>query len=121
MFKILIVNDVAIVNRLLKASLESEGFSVDTALTGKEGIMMAGENKYDIILLDYRLPDINGGEVCKAVKGGENIPKVPVYFISSLDKDTMAEVIKAAGAEGYLDVACEVEELAGKIKALIGN
>ena len=116
---ILLVNDVAIVNRIMKRKLESEeGFFVDTALTGKEGVSMAQANNYDIFLLDYYMPDINGDEVCAAIKSSGKDPNVPVYFISSMDKISMAEVIQRTGAHGHLDLAVDITELAAKLKAL---
>ncbi|MBF0489567.1 MAG: response regulator [Candidatus Omnitrophica bacterium] len=116
--KILIVNDVAIVNKIIKKKLEQEeGFSVDTVLTGNEGIAKALENSYDIFLLDYYLPDINGDKVCEAIKASLNGQK-PIYFTSSMDKTSMAEVIQKTGAQGYMDLAMDVDELAKQLKAL---
>lgn len=120
MKKILIINDVPSVNKLLVYNFESEGFSVDTVLTGKEGIARAKKTRYDIVLLDYKLPDIDGGQVCKAIKGQEELD-VPVYFISALDKDTLNKVITDTGAEGYLDITMEVEGLVKKLRNLMGD
>lgn len=121
MKRILIVNDVPSVNRLLAHNFESEGFCVDAVLTGTEGIVRARDTRYDIILLDYKLPDINGDKVCMAIKGEEGLKDVPVYFISSLDKDAMNKVIADTGAQGYLDIAVEVGELIEQIKNAIGD
>ena len=120
MNKILIVNDTASINRFLKASLESEGFSVDAVLTGTEGIARSKEAPYDVILLDYNLPDINGDQVCNAIKSQPHQINTPVYFISALDKETLGKVIKDTGAQGYLDVAVDVEELARQLKNIMG-
>jgi len=120
--KILLVNDVAIVNRIIKKRLESEeGFSVDTAMTGKEGVSKAQKNNYDIFLLDYYMPDINGDEVCAAIKKSGKDPSAPIYFISSMDKISMTEVIQRTGAHGHIDMAMDLTELAGKLKALAGE
>jgi len=117
--KVLIVNDLEIINKFLKHSLEAEGFTVDTVLTGTEGISKAKENRYDIILLDYKLPDINGDQVCRAIKADKGIEKVPIHFISALEKDKMAQVIIETGAEGYLDVTESIDILAGEIRKRI--
>lgn len=121
MKKILIVNDTPSINKFLARNFEFEGFEVEAVLTGREGIKRAKDAGYDIILLDYKLPDINGDEVCKAIKSDETVKPVPVYFISSLDKETMNQVIADTGAQGYLDVAVEVEELVAKVKGLLGK
>ena len=117
--RILIVNDVAIVNKIMKRKLEGEdGFFVDTALTGKEGISMAQAKDYDIFLLDYYMPDINGDEVCAAIKGNGKDANAPIFFISSMDKTSMADVIQKTGAQGHLDMTIDITELAAKLRAL---
>ncbi len=117
--KILLVNDVAIVNKIIKRKLElEEGFLVDTALTGHEGITMAQENIYDIFLLDYYMPDINGDEVCATIRKIAKTPNAPVYFISSMDKASMADVIAKTGAQGHIELAGDITELAAKLKIL---
>ena len=118
--KILLVNDVGIVNKIMKRKLESEdGFTVDTALTGKEGVALAQANAYDIFLLDYYMPDINGDEVCAAIRSSAKSPNAPVYFISSMDKTSMADVIQKTGAQGHLDMAIDVTELAAKLRTMV--
>jgi len=118
--KVLIVNDVAIVNKIMKRKLEAEeGFVVDTALTGKEGVDMALQASYDIFLLDYYLPDINGDEVCAAIKNGGKSPKAVIFFISSMDKTSMANVIEKTGVQGHLDMTGDTTALAEKLRALV--
>ncbi len=121
MSKILIVNDTPIINKLLKRGLESADFLVDTVILGQEGVAQAKAQPYDIILLDYNLPDINGDVVCKAIKADSLNKATPVYYISSLDKDSLDQVIADTGASGFLDIAVDVEELCAKIKVLLGG
>jgi len=118
--KVLLVNDVGIVNKIMKRKLESEdGFLVDTAMTGQEGVAKALENTYDIFLLDYYLPDINGDEVCASIKKGGKSPHAVIFFISSMDKISMANVIEKTGAQGHLDMTGDTSELAEKLRASI--
>ena len=121
MNKILIVNDTPIINKMLKRGLETGGFSVDTVETGQEGIDKAANGAYDIILLDYNLPDVNGDIICRTVKADPHTATTPVYYISSLDRDSIATVIAQTGAQGTLDVAMDVEELCGTITAILGG
>ena len=117
--KILLVNDVANVNKIMKRKLEAEeGFFVDTALTGKEGVERALQNNYDIFLLDFYMPDMNGDAVCGAIKNSGKHPNAQIYYISSMDKATMAEVIQKTGANGHIDMAQDTTELAGKLRAM---
>ena len=118
--KVLLVNDVAIVNKIMKRKLESEdGFFVDTALTGKEGVALAQVNTYDIFLLDFYMPDINGDEVCAAIKSAGKSPKALIFYISSMDKTSMADVIQKTGASGHLDMSGDTSELAEKLRNLL--
>ena len=119
MRKILIVNDSATINKILAHNFEAEGFLVETVVTGREGISRAKENKYDIILLDYHLPDINGDLVARAVKNDKNAKGIPLYFISALEKETMDKVIAETGAQGWFDVTAEVEAVVKNIKELL--
>ncbi len=121
MSKILIVNDTPIINKMLKRGLEAGGFGVDTVELGQEGIDKAAVGQYDIILLDYNLPDVNGDVVCKAIKADPNTKWTLVYYISSLDKETLARVIEQTGANGFLDTSIDVEDLCARIKTLLGD
>ena len=117
--KILLVNDVAIVNKIIKKKLEvEEGFYVDTALSGQEGISKATQNNYDIFLLDFYMPDINGDEVCKAIRESGKDPNAPIYFISSMDKTSMTDVIQKTGAQGHIDMAVDITALSAQLRAL---
>ncbi|MBF0620281.1 MAG: response regulator [Candidatus Omnitrophica bacterium] len=118
MTKILLVNDTPVVNRYIKHNLEDEGFEVDAVMLGQEGIDKAKEKAYDIILLDYNLPDINGDIVCWTIKKDPALAVIPIYYISSLDKDAMAVVIADTGAQGYLDITADIEVLCENIKAI---
>ena len=122
MSKILIINDTPIVNKVLKRSIESgDGISVDTVETGNEGIDAVKNGAYDLILLDFKLPDVNGDVVCKSIKEDEKTNSIPVYFISSMEKGKMDEVIQETNAQGYLDITMDSDALVEQIIALVGN
>lgn len=119
MTKILLINDIACVNKLVKHNLEAEGFSVETSLNGEDGVTKAMADKFDIILLDYNMPGMDGGQVCKILKGDDTVKDVPIYFISALDKDAMDRVIKDTGACGHIDISLDIGPLIAKINEAI--
>lgn len=119
MNRILIVNDTPIINKMLKRGLEAGGFSVETVETGQEGMAQAAGSAYDIILLDYNLPDVNGDVICRAVKASPSTARTPVYYISSMDKESLDVVIAQTGAQGFLDIAIDVEELCSQITGIL--
>ena len=120
MNKILIIQDSPSVNAMLKFRLESAGFSVETVETGEEGIEKAKRCPYQLILLDYNLPGINGSEVCRILKEAEPIKKIPVIFISAKDEDKLSRITKEAGADGYIGLPFEgktfIEKMGGFFK-----
>ena len=119
MDKILIIQDSPAVNAVLKFRLESEEFSVETAETGEEGIEKAKTNQYQLILVDYKLPGIDGTEVCRIFRGQENTKDVPIVFMSAQDENKLNEIVKEAGADGYIREPYEGKELVEQLKGFI--
>ena len=67
--RILVIDDEPAIRRLLKTSLSAEGYEVEEAATGEAGWMQFGKAKPDLVLLDLGLPDIDGREVLKRIRG----------------------------------------------------
>ena len=84
--RILVVDDEPDIVKLLKSSLEAEGYEVLTAADGEEGFRMAQTEKPDLIILDLLLPKLNGYEVCTKLKQNSNTSQIPVIFVTSLDE-----------------------------------
>jgi two-component system OmpR family response regulator len=75
--RLLVVEDTAKVARLLERGLNEEGFAVDVVASGSDAVWMATEHEYDAIVLDVRLGDIDGFEVCRrwAVGAGADVDR----------------------------------------------
>lgn len=114
--KILLIQDSSTIITLLKSILEADGILLDTVETGEEGLKKAGESPYKLILLDYNLPGISGVEVCQALKRDRKTKNIPVLFMSSADESKVHEFIKDAGAQGYIELPFEKDELIKLIK-----
>lgn len=114
--KILLVEDERKVISFIKKGLQSEGYTVDTASDGEEGLFMAQEGDYDTIVLDLRLPKMDGITVCKKIR--EEGRKVPIIMLTA--KDTVEDRVKGldAGADDYLTKPFSFSELLARIKAL---
>lgn len=119
MDKILVIQDSPSVNMMLGMRLEAGGFSVDIAETGEEGLRKAKEDSYQLILLDYTLPGINGSDVCRALKKEGPTKKVPVLFMSAKKEDELKQIVKDTGADGYVDVLFEADEFIKQLKRAI--
>jgi len=117
--KILIIQDSPSANAMLKFRLESGGFSVETAETGEEGIEKTKMNPYQLILLDYNLPGMNGGQVCKILKGQDKSKNTPVVFMSAKDEEKLTQITKEAGANGYIGLPFDGKTFIEKIKGFL--
>jgi DNA-binding response OmpR family regulator len=115
MDRILIIQDSPSVNAMLKFRLERGGFSVETAETGEEGVEKTKSCPYQLILLDYNLPGINGSQVCRILKGEDHTRNIPVLFMSAKDEEKLSQITKEAGADGYIGLPFEGKTFIEKI------
>ncbi|MEZ5007164.1 MAG: response regulator transcription factor [Chitinophagales bacterium] len=112
--RILIVEDEAGIAAFLKQGLEEESFAVDVASEGKEGLVLAQSNEYDLLLLDWMLPGLSGIEICRQFRK-EN-QQTPVIFLTA--KDTVDETVFGlqSGANDYIKKPFHFDELLERIK-----
>ncbi|PVX47623.1 DNA-binding response OmpR family regulator [Flavobacterium sp. 103] len=117
--KILIVEDEIGIANFLKQGLEEEGYEVVVANDGKSGLESAINQKVDIILLDWILPQMLGIDVCKEIRKEDS--KTPILFLTA--KDTIQETIEGlkAGANDYIKKPFSFDELVERIKIHFRN
>lgn len=109
MKKILIIDDDTYICTLLENFLKEKGFHADTAMSGKAGIEKAGKFTYDLILLDYRLPDSEGISVFNEIK--KITPGIPVIIITAYGEIRAAVKLMKAGVFNYVTKPLRPEEL----------
>ncbi len=97
--KILAVDDEKHMLRLIQYNLSNSGFDVIMASNGEEAIIKAVSEKPDLILLDIKMPGMDGYEVCAAIKKNPVTSQIPVIFVSIMADD---EKTKAIGANSYI-------------------
>ncbi len=119
MDKILIIQDSPSINAMLKFRLGAGGFSVEAVETGEEGIEKIKGDQYQLILLDYNLPGINGSQVCRILKKEEKTRHTPIVFMSSRDEEKLYQITKEAGADGYIGLPFEGKKFIEKITGFI--
>lgn len=117
MAEILIIQDSPSINAMLKFRLEAEGLFVKTVESGEEGIEEIRSHRYQLILLDYHLPGIQGDEVCEILK--KESPHIPIVFISAQDEEKLEDLTRKSGAEGYIGLPMEGNEMVRKIKGFL--
>ncbi|MGV3697787.1 response regulator transcription factor [Flavobacterium sp.] len=117
MKKILLVEDEAHVVSFIKKGLSEDGFEVSVAFDGKTGLQLALENSFDLIILDIMLPEMNGLDVCKAIRN-ENT-QVPILFLTALGTSENVVLGLENGADDYLVKPFKFIELVARIKNLL--
>jgi DNA-binding response OmpR family regulator len=113
----LIVEDETKVAAAVRRGLEAEGFAVDVALTGTDGLWMATENAYDVIVLDILLPGINGYEVCRKLRHAGNWTPILMLTAKSGEYD-QAEALDT-GADDFLTKPFSFVVLLARLRALL--
>ncbi len=97
--KILVIDDDPAMTDLLKLLLAPAAAEVIAANSGPDGIRLANDSKPDVITLDLMMPDINGWQVCKAIR---KVSSIPILILSALDSPGLVAAALDAGADDYL-------------------
>lgn len=113
--KILIVDDDSLGLRLMKKALDGKGYKIATATNGKTALTKAWANNFDIIILDIKLPDINGFQICEKLKQHPATSNVPVIFLTGLNNHK--DVVKGfeSGAVDYISKPFNADEFNKRI------
>ncbi len=114
--KILVVDDDAILLKLIQQSLQPEGFSISTATSGEQGLALFHQVAPDLVILDVMMPGMDGWEVCRRLR---QVSSVPIMFLTALD--ALEDVVHGLGdgADDYLAKPFKVAELAARVTALL--
>ena len=117
--KVLIVDDQAEVVDVMGAILTHQGFVVESASDGLEGLARAIEGSPDIILLDISMPNMNGFETCRRLKNGSGTQGIPVVmFTSQADRESRITALQA-GANDFLGKPVDSTELVVRVNNLL--
>ncbi len=119
--RILIVEDDVSLARIMGRLLESVGYDVSHAPTGIAALAYADEHAIDLVILDLRLPDMNGYEVCAKLRHEFTSWSLPIVMLTGMDKPVDQLRGFARGADAYLTKPCEPPELIKTIGLLLGQ
>jgi two-component system, OmpR family, response regulator MprA len=117
MQRILVVDDDPAVTSVLRRGLSYEGFAVDTASSGSEGLNVAREKTPDLIILDIMMPDLDGFEVLRRIRSAD--PTLPVLMLTA--RDAPADQVEGleSGADDYVVKPFTFEVLLARVHALL--
>jgi two-component system alkaline phosphatase synthesis response regulator PhoP len=123
--RILVVDDEPDFASIVQGNLEKEGFEVEVAYDGVEGLEKVKANPPDVIVLDVMMPEKDGYKMCKEVKADERFAHIPVIMLTAVgDHVTSTRYSHADGrsmeAEDYLAKPASAEEITASVKRLLG-
>ncbi|HMD80855.1 MAG TPA: response regulator [Anaerolineales bacterium] len=114
--KIFVIDDDTAVTDLLSVLLNTQGFQVWATNSSSEGLTQIREKKPDLVILDLMMPEMDGWEVCKAVRAFSD---VPIIVLSALNDPSMVASVLDAGADDYLTKPTPSRVLVAHIKRLV--
>jgi len=118
---VLVIDDDEALIKTVRPILISHGFSVLTANTGEDGLIIARTQKPEIILLDVILPGLKGREVCKKLKEDSVTRNIPVVFFTAKDSADDIRAEMEVGAEDHITKPVDPRTLIKTIKSVLGS
>src|ERR1700747_1172143 len=115
--RVLVVEDERRLAAAVRRGLQAEGFAVDLAHDGEDGLHLAREGAYDALVLDLMLPKISGYKICQQLRAEENW--VPILILSAKDGEYDQADGLDLGADDYLTKPFSYVVLAAKLRALL--
>mgnify|MGYP000181487657 FL=1 len=121
-YRILIVEDDDFLRSLAVTKLQAEGFAMEIAATGDEGVSKIMALAPDLVILDLMLPNVSGFDVLQKIRENEATKKLKVIVFSNLGEESDIKKCLDLGVSEYLVKSnFTLDELAEKIKAIIGK
>lgn len=119
--RVMIVDDDPDALALMEKILTDEGVDIVKVSNATEVGLKAAQLSPDLILLDFLMPEINGFDVCKAIRENELTRTIPIMAVTCLSKEEDIERIFQCGADEYLAKPFKVEQLQEKVHELVGK
>ncbi len=116
--QVMIVDDDPDALALMERILVDEGFDLIKVSNATEVGLKAAQVTPDLILLDFLMPEINGFDVCRALRMNETTRRIPIMAVTCLDKEHDIERIFASGADDYLAKPFKVDQFLTKVREL---
>lgn len=102
--RVLIVDDSDLAIQLLQAALSNKGMEILIATNAEEAtrLLIKPDSRPDLVLLDVRMPGIDGKQFCRFIKNNEMFRGIKILFCSGMDVEELAELTKTCNADGYV-------------------
>ena len=117
--RILIVDDEAPMRELLQDALSREGYELLIATDGKDALDQVLRQLPDLILMDVRMPRLDGVTLCKALRAHKQTHSIPIIILTTLNSHKQLEACMAAGADDFIAKPFDVVELRIRVGAML--
>jgi two-component system phosphate regulon response regulator PhoB len=117
--KILIVEDEAPLVEVLRYNLEAEAYQVSHAGTGDEAELMIAEERPDLVVLDWMLPEVSGIEICRRIRSNPETSAIPILMLTARGEESDRVRGLAIGADDYVVKPFSLAELLARVKAIL--
>ncbi|MCG6981815.1 MAG: response regulator [Deltaproteobacteria bacterium] len=115
--KILVVDDEQEIRNLLDHFLKDQGYEVVLASDGNQALKLAAEENPQVIILDIKMPGLDGLEVCKLLKGKEQTRLIPIIVITGFEDNKMEALNR--GADDFVNKPFDMAEIAIRVKSAL--
>jgi len=115
--RVLVVDDEETILELIAYNLQKEGFQVETATDGREALEKAARHPPDLLVLDWMLPEVDGLEVCRLLRGDPKTMGLPVIMLTARGEEVDKVLGLELGANDYMTKPFSMRELLARIKA----
>lgn len=119
--RILVVDDEPHIRRVLSAILGNQGFEVDTACDGAEGLDSLRANTTDLVILDLMMPGASGLEILSVIRASEQHASTPVIILTAKGQDTDREAALAGGADDFMTKPFSPKKLVARIHEILAE
>lgn len=120
MLDVLVIDDNPMVQRAMSARLEAEGVSLRAASSGIEGLAAVAEAVPDAILLDIRMPGMNGLQVCERLREQYSAKELPIIFVSAETSTDIKDRARVVDGNCYLSKPYEASDLIAAVLGVTG-
>lgn len=118
--KVLAVDDSATIRTSISFVLKQEGYDVVEAVDGVDGLAKAKADKFNLVITDINMPNMDGIEMIKQLRGTEGYKFTPIIALTTENQDSKMQEGKAAGATGWIVKPFTSEKLLAIVKKIIG-
>jgi DNA-binding response OmpR family regulator len=119
MTKILIAEDELDIRELITFTLQHSGYEVIACADGESALALAVREKPDLVLLDVRMPRMDGYEVCRRIKTDRELAATPVAFLSAKGQEAEVRAGMEAGAQAYILKPFSMDQLLSRIEEIL--